>query len=91
MLRKAHRESPSDVEKLLDQATSPPADVTLSEALKALRPQERLLLLLHHDEGYSLQEIASILNVPLPVIKMRMYRARGRLRTELEERGVHCP
>lgn len=89
ILRRLKREAPTDPGTLAaaGEDSPPPEESALTEALAALRPEDRLLLLLHHDEGYSLQEIAAIVHVPQPVLKMRLHRARNRLRTELERRG----
>ena len=57
----------------------------LTEALNALRPEDRLLLLLHHDQGYSIREVARITGTPQSVLKMRLHRARNRLRDLLEK------
>ena len=60
-------------------------DYELTDALNALRPEDRLLILLHHDKGYSLCEISRITGIPQSVLKMRLHRARVRLRNLLEE------
>ena len=57
----------------------------LTDALNRLSPQDRLLLLLHHDEGYSLAEVARITGAPQGVLKMRLHRARNRLLKLLKE------
>lgn len=87
ILRRLKREAPSELAALLPAQVEAPGETALSDALAALKPEDRLLLLLHHDEGYSLQELAAIVHAPQPVLKMRLHRARNRLRAELERRG----
>ena len=60
-------------------------DYELTDALNALRPEDRLLILLHHDRGYPLCEVSRITGIPQSVLKMRLHRARVRLRNLLEE------
>ena len=56
----------------------------------------RAAIILHDCHGLSGPEIAAVLDVPLPTVKIRLHRARARLRTMLEagcelscdERGV---
>lgn len=55
-------------------------DSTLREAMASMRPEEKRLLLMHHEQGYSLHELASMMEESEDVVKMRLYRARKRLR-----------
>jgi RNA polymerase sigma-70 factor (ECF subfamily) len=50
-----------------------------------LHKQHRVVLSLHEIEGYSLEEVAQIIEVPLGTAKSRVNRARNRLRTLLTE------
>ena len=60
-------------------------DLGLRQALRALPPKLRLPLLLHHMDGYSLEEIARMLRLPVSTVKGRLYEARKRLRALLEK------
>lgn len=62
-----------------------PPDIGLQEVLRELPQKYRLPLLLHHMDGYSLEEIASMLHVPLSTVKGRLYQARKLLKTLLEK------
>lgn len=88
LLRLKKREYVTDFQSisLISPETDP--DLAVGEALNALSPEDRMLLLLHHDEGYSLAEVSMMMKQPQGVLKMRLYRARSRLRKALEERGV---
>ena len=55
-----------------------------------LHEQHRVVLSLHEIEGYSLEEMAAILEVPLGTAKSRLHRARQRLRELLTE-GTKSP
>ena len=50
-----------------------------------LREQHRVVLSLHEIEGYSLEEVAAMVEVPLGTVKSRLNRARQRLRELLTE------
>lgn len=59
-------------------------DLHLRMALKRLPEKYRLPLLLHHMEGYSVKDIASILNISERSATSRLYRGRRALRGLLE-------
>ena len=50
-----------------------------------LHEQHRVVLSLHEIEGYSLEEVSTIIEVPLGTTKSRLHRARQHLRTLLTE------
>ncbi|MDH5766643.1 MAG: RNA polymerase sigma factor [Gammaproteobacteria bacterium] len=70
-----------------------PAEVTESEILQKkiqyavthLNEDQRILIMLHDVEGYSLLEIQQIQDVPLGTLKSRLNRARAKLREILKE------
>lgn len=53
------------------------------QALAAVQPQERAILVLRDIEGLDYQDIAAILDVPLGTMKSRLFRARMALREAL--------
>ena len=55
------------------------------EAVMALERKYRVPLLLFYYEGYSTAEIASMLSIAEKTVSTRLYRARAKLRTILEE------
>ena len=57
----------------------------IEAAWARLRKQHRVVLSLHEIEGYSLEEVAQIIEVPLGTAKSRVNRARNRLRELLTE------
>lgn len=68
--------------KLFDAATSSVSEdgQVVFEALDEMNEIERKLLLKHHDQGFSIKELSQEMNVSEDVIKMRLYRARRRLK-----------
>lgn len=58
---------------------------TLREALNRLTPQYRIPIILKDIEGFSQEEIAQILRLPLGTVKARISRGRDRLKKELEK------
>jgi len=72
----------------LDEAvliSVPPEERDILEQVAALPEKLRTVIHLHYYEGYSLEEIASLLGVSLSAVKMRMKRGRDALRNRLEE------
>ena len=57
----------------------------LEGALAGLTPPLREAFLLKHAEGHSYEEMAEMLGVSIPALKMRVHRAREALRAVLEE------
>ena len=71
--------------RLYTAPETPPADRALHDALMALDAKQRLPIVLHYMEGYSLEEIAWLLRVPAGTVKSRMHAGRRALKAMLEE------
>ncbi len=56
----------------------------IEEAIGRLRPEYRTAVLLRHVEGYTYEEIAGIMDIPLGTVKTYLHRARGELRSLLD-------
>lgn len=52
----------------------------LSQALKKLNDDQRVLIMLHDVEGFTLQELHEVLDTPLGTLKSRLHRGRQQLR-----------
>lgn len=70
-----------------DEATGPSENVEnailqnrLQQALSKLNEDQRVLLIMHDVEGYTLNEIHGMLDVSVGTLKSRLNRARSRLR-----------
>lgn len=59
------------------------AATLLSQALHKLNEDQRNLVMLHDVEGYTLQEISELQEIPVGTLKSRLSRARSRLREML--------
>ena len=62
-----------------------PQDRSLVEAVLALPESCRIVIHLYYYEGYSVQEIASMLALPENTVKSHLFRARDMLRQQLKE------
>jgi RNA polymerase sigma-70 factor (ECF subfamily) len=74
------RESP------LDEVENRELGTAIERAIGRLRPEYRSCILLRHVEGYSYEEIAESLDLPLGTVKTYIHRARNELRGYLEDR-----
>ena len=55
------------------------SQATLLGALDRLPEQQRIVVLLHDAEGYTLSELETLTDVPVGTLKSRLHRARRRL------------
>lgn len=60
----------------------------LDQALQQLSDEHRIIVLLHDTEGYKLNEIHELMNIPVGTVKSRLHRARARLREILTQGGT---
>jgi len=58
----------------------------IEQALLSLNINQRTLIAMHDMEGYTLVELASILDTPVGTLKSRLHRARASLRKQLTEK-----
>ena len=62
----------------------PPEEREVLEQVAALPEKLRTVIHLHYYEGYTVEEIASLLGITVSAVKMRMKRGRDVLRNRLE-------
>ncbi|SRR5579872_3064332 len=60
-------------------------ETRLKRALNKLSPRQRVVFALRHYEGFSLEEIAAILNIGLGTAKMHLFRTMKKLRLDLHD------
>lgn len=60
----------------------------LDAALQQLSDEHRIIVLLHDTEGYKLDEIHTLMDIPVGTVKSRLHRARARLREILTADGT---
>ena len=65
--------------------------VVLEQALHQLNEEQRVLLLLHDVEGYSLQEVNAMTDVPIGTLKSRLSRSRKKLQEILQNVEPESP
>lgn len=79
---RAERTETSDLESLMFRELM---DDDISNALSELPEDFRTVVLLCDVEGYTYEEIANMLDVPIGTIRSRLHRGRNLLKTELIE------
>ena len=83
--KKAYRKYTS-LDEVAEVAKEEEADTThLYDALQKLDEKYRGVVILHYLEGYSVEEIAKILQLSSSAVKMRLKRGREFLKEELEK------
>lgn len=88
-----HADSPVEELELADQKQASPFVVIQQEEMgecidqyvAELPDSEKAVLLLHDTDGLTANEIGEMLDLPLTTVKMRLHRARKRLRTSLND------
>ncbi len=85
LLRRRKRTFPLE-EAVLQTDGTDIADPDLHRALMRLNTRERTSIVLHHLEGYRVEEIAVIMGKPQGTVKSWLSRGREKLRAMLEEK-----
>jgi RNA polymerase sigma-70 factor (ECF subfamily) len=73
-------EASEDTDTTLIRASNVELSSRIESALEILNPDQRMVVLLHDSEGYTLEELSEILQVPLGTLKSRLNRAHARLK-----------
>ncbi len=79
MLRKRKRRSFFALGEAVDAVAAPEQPLELMEAIGQLRPEWRMMIVLHYLEGCSVQEISAMTGLPQGTVKSRLKSARQRL------------
>ncbi len=85
MLRRKNRVKEVELTEELPAQAESDAALQVREALDSLPPDQRAAVMLHYLEGWSVKEIASMLDVPPSTVKSRLMYARKRLYTLLSD------
>lgn len=75
-----HDEEPSPLQQVLQYELQ----VTVRDAILALTPKYRTIMILRYLEDLSLQEISDIVGLPVATVKTRVHRGREALRKSLK-------
>ena len=78
-------------ESPLDEVASKELGGAIERAIAKLRPEYRACILLRFVEGYSYEEIADVMEIPLGTVKTYIHRARNELREHLADRRAETP
>jgi len=73
-------ETATDLNTPFHQASNRDLADLIEAALGELNENQRVVVLLHDSEGYSLEELSEILQVPVGTLKSRLSRARAELK-----------
>lgn len=84
MLRRRKRQPLLEMEAASEEAV-PEEPVPIREAVDCLKPEWRLVILLHYLEGCTVSEISQMLSIPEGTVKTRLMHARKRLCQLLKE------
>ena len=79
------RKDTAALEEAIEAGKEEMTEHPLLDALYALPPQERSLIVLHHVEGVGIAELSSALRIPQGTVKSRLARARRMLEKEYKE------
>ena len=85
MLRRQKRRSFFPMEEAAADVAAADSPMELTEALSQLKPEWRMVIVLHYLEGCSVEEIAMMTGAPSGTVKSRLKSARHRLGVLLQE------
>ena len=91
LLRKQQKRSFSPLEEDTVTAVPTPDPAPLREAIDTLKPEWRVVITLHYLEGYSVREMADLLDAPTGTVKSRLKYARAQLSLLLHEEWEEEP
>ena len=81
----------ADIPDLSEQISSERLKPVMDEIIQTLSPDRRTLMLLHDVDGWSQEDIAQVLEIPVGTVKSRVHRCRAALREKLLERPELFP
>ncbi|MFN2360007.1 MAG: RNA polymerase sigma factor [Marinobacter sp.] len=76
----------ADVPELAEQISAERLKPVMDSVIQELSPDMRTLMLLHDVDGWSQEDIARVLDIPVGTVKSRVHRCRASLRKKLLER-----
>ncbi|MGM0774696.1 MAG: RNA polymerase sigma factor [Pseudomonadota bacterium] len=76
----------ADIPELTDQISTERLKPVMDSVIQELSPDMRTLMLLHDVDGWTQEDIARVLDIPVGTVKSRVHRCRASLRKKLLER-----
>ncbi|MDF0749873.1 RNA polymerase sigma factor [Marinobacter sp. 71-i] len=76
----------ADVPELVDQISAERLKPVMDSVIRELSPDQRTLMLLHDVDGWSQDDIARVLEIPVGTVKSRIHRCRAALKKKLLEK-----
>jgi RNA polymerase sigma factor (sigma-70 family) len=76
----------ADEPELSEQISAARLKPVMDSVIQELSPEQRTLMLLHDVDGWSQEEIACVLEIPVGTVKSRVHRCRASLKKKLLER-----
>ncbi|NMT63334.1 RNA polymerase sigma factor [Marinobacter orientalis] len=76
----------ADVPELTEQISAERLKPVMDSVIRELSPDMRALMLLHDVDGWSQEDIARVLEIPVGTVKSRVHRCRASLKKKLLER-----
>jgi len=76
----------ADVPELAEQISAGRLKPVMDSVIQELDPDMRTLMLLHDVDGWSQEDIARVLEIPVGTVKSRVHRCRASLKKKLLER-----
>lgn len=84
-LRKSSKETVIDKESIIVDKVATTEDENLSYAIDALDPGLKTIIILKYFHGYTINEVADILEISVSTVKNRMHKALSLLRVDIKE------
>lgn len=81
----------ADMPELTEQISASRLKPIMDAVIRELSPDMRTLMLLHDVDGWSQEDIARVLGIPVGTVKSRVHRCRASLRKKLLERPELFP
>lgn len=81
----------ADMPELTEQISAGRLKPIMDSVIQELSPDMRTLMLLHDVDGWSQEDIARVLEIPVGTVKSRVHRCRASLREKLLERPELFP
>lgn len=76
----------ADVPEFVDQISAERLKPVMDSVIRELSPDQRTLMLLHDVDGWSQDDIARVLEIPVGTVKSRIHRCRAALKKKLLEK-----